>query len=247
MRRCALPPPLTDDRIPLSSDAKRYLSGSLRLKLGDQFIGFDQEGNERIFSLVDEDGSLQAEAVGDVYRGRCGVPIALCFALPKGDKLDLVARQITELGIGKLTLWEAERSIGVWRANKIEQKLARLARVTREAARQSGRADHLLISKPTPLNELITQYQTTPLKLFFDPEAEDGWPKISSDDELRSSTSETICAILVGPEGGLSPKECAQLQNAGWHGVRLTTPILRTETAGVVAASLALDRLGWLT
>ena len=255
MRRCPLSEPLELDQIELGDEARRYLVNVLRLGEGDRFIGFDGQGMERVFELCSgqQSGHRLAQGIGEVYRGKCGAPIGLCFALPKGDKLDLVARQITELGIAELHLWSASRSVGVWKREKVKTKLSRLQRVISEAARQSGRADQLAIEPPAPLTDLVERHRSVPLRLFFDPQAPGGWDMISPEvvsqgthDEVRGVHSDLECVILVGPEGGLEESEIDKLKTAGWCGVRLSSPILRTETAGVVACALALDRLGYL-
>ena len=251
MRRCALPAPLDLEQIPLKDNVKRYLCGALRLREGDHFIGFDGEGYERVFKLARGGSidSLIAIGIGESYEGRGGAPIGLCFALPKGDKLDLVARQITELGISSLYLWSAERSVGVWKSSKVDTKLARLSRVVSEAARQSGRADQLRVVAPLSLQEIIEQLDHIPIKLVLDPLAADGWPSLDILDETSTGERDVNaleCVLVVGPEGGLSPTELTALGESGWRGVRLNSPILRTETAGVVACAIALDRLGYL-
>ena len=267
MRRRALSGPLTDDSLILDAETIHYLCSVLRLGHEDRFIGFDGRGWERVFSLDCSGAMPIALGVGDPYLGRRGAPVALCFAIPKGDKLDQVARQITELGVAQLHLWSAERSIGVWKTQKIKQKIARLERVTREASRQSGRADELQIYQPARLSELIERHRGAPIRLFLDPHADQGWVSVgdSSPSVITAPETESAeimsarafqerhedevrirCVLIVGPEGGISTSEQTQLREAGWAGVRLNSPVLRTETAGVVACALALDRLGYL-
>lgn len=247
MRRCALPAPLDREKISLSSETRRYLCQVLRLTAGTRFIGFDGAGFERIFELAQEDGEHIALGIEQVYQGTKGAPIGLIFAVPKGDKLDQVARQITELGVSTLHLYSAERSVGIWKADKIKNKLARVERVSSEAARQSGRADQLAIFPPKALKELLFLYQDVPLKLYFDPEASHGWPQNIDAHIAQPQDSQSLsCVMIIGPEGGLSPTEIDLLKEAQWTGVRLQSPILRTENAAVVACALALDRLGYL-
>jgi 16S rRNA (uracil1498-N3)-methyltransferase len=50
--------------------------------------------------------------------------------------------------------------------------------------------------------------------------------------------------VIVGPEGGPSPAETAALTEAGAVGTHLGPTVLRTSTAGVVAASVLLSRAG---
>ena len=248
--------------MPLSEEIERYLCVVLRLDEGDPFIGFDGQGGERVYRLsrVSEESSVSvaqpswwAVAEGLATRGRQSAPVGVCYAVPKGDKIDLVSRQLTELGIDTLDLWSSERSVSVWRGDKVERKLSRLNRVIAEAARQSGRADLLKLSAPRPLKALIAQHIDVPLRLFLDPHVELGWPSMEERSNSLTpslalgSVSGLKCVLMVGPEGGISPAEIEVLISAGWIGVAFSSPVLRTETAAVVASAIALDRLGYLS
>jgi 16S rRNA (uracil1498-N3)-methyltransferase len=50
--------------------------------------------------------------------------------------------------------------------------------------------------------------------------------------------------VIVGPEGGVSPEETAQLTEAGAVAVRLGPTVLRTSSAGLVAATVLASRTG---
>jgi len=50
--------------------------------------------------------------------------------------------------------------------------------------------------------------------------------------------------IVIGPEGGISPAEVEAMAAAGGRTVTLGPRILRTETAAVVAAALAMGLWG---
>ena len=62
-------------------------------------------------------------------------------------------------------------------------------------------------------------------------------------DEVRLSGG---LALFIGPESGFDLAEEAAAQTAGITLVSMGPRILRTETAAVVAAAIALDRLGEL-
>ena len=47
-------------------------------------------------------------------------------------------------------------------------------------------------------------------------------------------------ALLIGPEGGFSEEEIRKILSAGGQAVTLGPRILRTETAGMIAAALIL-------
>jgi 16S rRNA (uracil1498-N3)-methyltransferase len=48
--------------------------------------------------------------------------------------------------------------------------------------------------------------------------------------------------VVVGPEGGLTDEELSDFEKAGASAYRLGPSVLRTSTAGVVAASVLLSR-----
>lgn len=50
--------------------------------------------------------------------------------------------------------------------------------------------------------------------------------------------------MIIGPEGGFAQKEIETLRGIGANTVTLGPRILRTETAGIVAASILLYELG---
>jgi 16S rRNA (uracil1498-N3)-methyltransferase len=61
---------------------------------------------------------------------------------------------------------------------------------------------------------------------------------------LASHARPASLAFLIGPEGGLSDAEVQQAQRAGYHPARLGPRVLRTETAPVVALSVAQQLWG---
>ena len=58
----------------------------------------------------------------------------------------------------------------------------------------------------------------------------------------KSARPEKI-AIIIGPEGGFSEKEAAQIVEAGGKSVSLGKTTLRTETAGLAAIAMTLYEL----
>jgi 16S rRNA (uracil1498-N3)-methyltransferase len=50
--------------------------------------------------------------------------------------------------------------------------------------------------------------------------------------------------LVVGPEGGVSPAEVAAFTEAGAVPARLGASVLRTSTAGAVAAAVLMSRSG---
>jgi 16S rRNA (uracil1498-N3)-methyltransferase len=53
-------------------------------------------------------------------------------------------------------------------------------------------------------------------------------------------------SLFIGPEGGFSEEEAALAREAGCVAVSLGPRILRSETAGIVAAALVMHEMGEL-
>jgi 16S rRNA (uracil1498-N3)-methyltransferase len=90
------------------------------------------------------------------------------------------------------------------------------------------------VSAPQPLADAIDAPGLPGARFLLDPEA---------DASIASMPAPGgACVLAVGPEGGWSPRDRAQLLAAGFAGLRLGPRILRTETAGM-AALAALQAL----
>jgi 16S rRNA (uracil1498-N3)-methyltransferase len=60
--------------------------------------------------------------------------------------------------------------------------------------------------------------------------------------QLRTDVDEIV--LIVGPEGGIADDELAAFANAGATPYRLGPSVLRTSTAGTVAAAVLLANSG---
>lgn len=228
---------LTAERHPLPPETAHYLHRVRRLGPGDPVRLFDGAGHEADATLGGDPDALWAERTGPVETGRRGAPVTLVYGLPKGDKLETVARQITELGAARLILLDARRSVVRLTGPRAAKRRDRLARIMAEAARQSGRADTPALLGPVDLAAALDATADCPTRWVLHPDA-------PHDPDAPPPTAPL--AIFVGPEGGFDPDEIAALAADGVRPLRLDCPVLRTETAAPVALALALERLGML-
>ena len=171
-------------------------------------------------------------------------PLVIAQGMTKADKLDQVVQRACELGGSSILLFNAERSQVHLDDDRADKRRARLVRVAEDAARQSGRARVPTIEGPLPFDQLLALVHAF------------AGCKAAGVLDAESTLSEALRAagplvaqgvlIVVGPEGGLSPKEVARLAEAGVGGVRLGRHVLRTETAGLVALAAVQAHLGAL-
>lgn len=160
------------------------------------------------------------------------------LGLPKGGKLEDIARMLTELGVGALHMALCERSVS--RPIDASARLSRLARVVLEACAQSGQPLAPALHAPRPLLQIAEGIPAQAAKVVF---WERGDGPLEAAIDPGEQAAPAVFAV-IGPEGGLSEAEIAGLRALGFRVVGLGGAILRVETAAPVAAALLLDRLG---
>jgi 16S rRNA (uracil1498-N3)-methyltransferase len=160
--------------------------------------------------------------------------------LPKGGKLEDIARMLGELGVTSLRLAQTERSVP--RLEQGAARFARLARVALEACAQSGQAQALAVHPPAPLLDVARAAPAGALRLVFWENARS--PLAAQATSAASGVSELWA--VVGPEGGLAEHEVDALAGLGYRAVGLGPARLRVETAAPVIAGLLLERHGGL-
>ena len=221
--------------VALSPDAARH-ARVLRLSIGDPVRLYDGDGREAAARVVELDGdrmTCEAEPA-HATAPASGARVVLVQALPKGDKLDTIVRMGVELGAAAFHLADSERSIAKLDARRAPARIARLSRIAREAARQSGRTIVPEVHPPQALVEVCKKAPEHAQRVVL-------WERATVDlrDALAAPADEVW--LVVGPEGGLSEAEVAALRAIGYRDARLSDAILRVETAAPVAVALALE------
>ena len=138
---------------------------------------------------------------------------------------------MTEGGVDVIVPWAAQRCVTQWHGERGERALARWRATAREAAKQSRRA------WLPEVTELASTHGRDPCAWRRPP-----WPCCSIRAPPVALSTVPLpgrgdILVIVGPEGGLSPAETAQLTGAGAVAARLGPTVLRTSSAGLVAAS----------
>ena len=175
--------------------------------------------------------------------------LVLVQALAKGDRDELAVEAATELGVDEVVPWQAERSIVRWRAEKQAKGLAKWESTVRSAAKQSRRARIPAVGSPVDLKGLCALISSSALALILHEEAEQ--PLAAAAAGLASGAAgpdtagpDAAVVMIVGPEGGMSPREVEQMRAAGAQAVRLGPHVLRSSTAGPAAVALLSAQLG---
>ena len=221
----------------LTTELVHYCINVHRIPDGGALTISDGAGKTADFVLVSSEGQWLAKRVGKILASSNIAPISVCFGLPKGDKLDRVVRQLSELGIEQLILVRMARNVVVLEGARLAKRIERLRRIATEAARQSQRSALLEILGPMDFSEALQYAKTFTHALYCEPTKTRSMPAMQSEES---------CCIFVGPEGGFATAECQDMSAQGVIGVHLGRTVLRTETAAIVAATTALTRLNYL-
>ncbi len=223
-------PNLSKGVVTLTGPEARHLAGALRVAPGQRVRAFDGRGLEAEGEVTATDAfqvtlNLAAPVKSEVEAGRA---VTVAVALLKGDKLSDVVRQGTELGAVGFKLFTSRHGdVPSLSANKLE----RLRRVAKEAAKQSGRSVVPGVEAPAPLAELPLAGTV----LVAHPHA-----SFTLQEALQDAPDRGSLTLLTGPEGGLSDAEVAALEERGAVTVRLGPRILRAETAPVALLAALL-------
>ncbi|MDH3303188.1 MAG: 16S rRNA (uracil(1498)-N(3))-methyltransferase [Acidimicrobiia bacterium] len=199
-----------------------HLRRVLRCRVGDPITVADGAGRWRSAALGSD---LEPDAVGPIVQAserRRTTSLTVGFALVKGDRSELAVQKLTELGIDRIIPLTTERTVVRWDGAKAARNRERHRRVARQAAMQSR---NLWLPDVWPVTALSTVVERLPDATLAEP----GQTVLgaAAGAEIHPTT------VLVGPEGGFSPQECAGRPLVGLPG-----NILRTETAAICAAVL---------
>jgi len=218
-------------RVRIAGDEARHAITVARVRTGEQLAVGDGAGlivEGRVTSTAD--GVLELE-VDVVRREERPTPqLWLAQALAKGDRDELAIQAATELGVSGVIPWQAERSVSRWDGQKAAKGRERWRSIVREASKQSIRAFVPEVAEPMAAAQLAV---LPGLVLVLQPTALTRLSDVVLDDHERIT-------LVVGPEGGVSPRELDLLGTQ----VRLGAEVLRTSTAGPAALAVLNARLG---
>jgi len=212
-----------------------YIGRVLRLAPGAAVQLFDGSGREFTGELVAVGKkSVQVELREELAGlGESPLRIHLGQGLSRGERMDWAIQKATELGVAEITPILSERCEVRLKDERADKRLAHWRQVAISACEQCGRS---VLPRIHPPLELTTWLQQTEagLKLVLHPVAE----------PLASHARPDTLAFLIGPEGGLAEAEVEGALRAGYQAARLGPRVLRTETAPVVALSVAQQLWG---
>jgi 16S rRNA (uracil1498-N3)-methyltransferase len=236
----------------LNDAQTHYLGRVLRLQAGDRFIAMDGRG---IWWLAIWQGTAIAQIAHEILATtELPMPLALMVAMPKGNGMDEIIRQTTELGVNEIWPIISDRTLLQPSPNKLD----RWQRIATEAAEQSERQLIPKIHPPQPWGAALATLQAA----THDPSeshASEGQKRAiaaflctarqgillrdSLSQVLQQTVSPTQVIVATGPEGGWTEAEIEQAIAHSFIPVSLGGRILRAITAPITATALVAHYL----
>ena len=221
----------------ISGEEAQHISRVLRMKKGDEVTLCDGEGMFYEAVLSDfSDKTVMAEITSSRRaETEPQVQVTIFQGVPKNPKLETIIQKLTEIGAVRLVPVDTKRCVA--KLDK-ENKVERLRKIAREAAKQSKRGVVPEVLSPVSFKEAVKMAAEADLAIIpYEEERE-----MSLKKALSGKTPKTV-SVMIGPEGGFDSEEIRLAMESGITSVTLGKRILRTETAPLTVCSAILYEL----
>lgn len=233
--------PSTEDdgtlRGTISESDYTHITKVLRLGAGDRITVFDTESTEyegKITDLSPRTIALQVHNTR-LLQTEPGLELNLFQAILKGNKMDGIISQATQLGVSGIFPVVSERT-----QVRSTAKVDRWNKIARESTKQCGRATTPLVSEPVDFQGSLRIGKQSRIKIILHANQD----KLLGD--YMDSFKESVDSInvYIGPEGGFSEREIISAGKNGYTALGLGKRILRAETASVASLAILQSRFG---
>ena len=234
--RFYLDAPLSQGEQLLESDLAHYIGRVLRLAPGAAVQIFNGSGKEWPGEIVEVSKRAIRLTLAAPIDGmpESPLPIHLGQAMSRGERMDWAIQKAVELGVSQITPLSTERCEVRLQGERADKRQQHWQQIAISACEQCGRSTVPQVHPPMALADWLSRLEAE-LKLVL---------HHRTDQDLRSLPTPASLGLLIGPEGGLSSHEIGQAEAAGFHAARFGPRVLRTETAPVVALSIAQQLWG---
>lgn len=208
-----------------------------RLQPGETLILSDGSGGTAAARVTHtERGSVRVQIVDRRTVPAPDPKLTVVQALPKGDRGERAVQMLTEIGVDEVIPWAASRSIVQWKGPRGDKARAKWEATAREASKQARRPHLAHVAELHTTKQLVARLRNASQVLVLHEEADLPLSQVA----LPAAGE---IAVVIGPEGSISPDELSALKEFG-EPIRLGDTVLRTSTAGPAALAVLQARLG---
>jgi 16S rRNA (uracil1498-N3)-methyltransferase len=224
------------DLVELSGPEGRHAVAVKRLQVGERIDLGDGSGTvlRAVVEAVSGRESLVARVQEREVLASPQPRIVVVQALPKGERGETAVETLTEVGVDVIVPWQAERCVARWTGDKVQRGRAKWAAAARAAGKQARRAWLPEVAPLARTADVESLVGAAACAIVLHEEAQE-----SLRDIVVPAAGDVV--LIVGPEGGVSPDELARFTAAGAQLALLGPTVMRTSTAGTVAAAVILS------
>jgi len=228
------PGDIRDGIVALRGQEAHHAAVVLRIRPGERISVADGTGRvmEAVVSNVGDTVDARVHSIREI--GPLVPAITLFQGIAKGERMDVVVQKSVEIGVARIVPVMSDRTVARWDDRKRAKSVQRWREIAKGAGKQCGTAWF------THVEDIADTFDVASPAVALDPDAD-----ARLRDVLPASRPDGL-SLVIGPEGGLSPDELDTLRECGVAVATLGPRILRTETAGPVAAALILYAYGSL-
>ncbi len=228
---------IINNKVIIEGGDAKHLKTILRAQIEDK-ISVVTESKEYIAEIesINKEDIICSIIEETMTNNETKINITLCQGIPKQTKMETIIQQNVELGVKSFIPLITERTVVKLNEKDREQKkLDRWQKIAKESAKQSKRNIVPVVEDIVTVKQLIEKLKNEDALVLVPYELED--VKLLKD--VLTEPKENYY-LVIGPEGGFDIKEIELFQEIGAHIVTLGKRILRTETAGIVTASVVM-------
>ena len=224
------------NNLKITSDDVYHIKTVMRFKVGDKIIVSNQE-DEAVCVITEIEKNYIGFIKEMAIQNNNELPflIDLYQGYPKGDKLDDIIKHSVELGVSNIYGVITKRSIFKLDKDRLENKLIRFNKISKEAAEQSNRKKVPKFLNILNLNKI--DFSSYDIKILCYEESAKNNELVNFRQLVKKINPSSKVCVVIGPEGGLDIDEVSYLNSLGFIACGLGPRILRTETASMYVLS----------
>lgn len=226
------------EKVKIEGSDASHLVRVRRAKAGDQMRIRDENGLyfEGEISSIDN-GIIEVSVLHKIEESISNTDLVLCMALLKQGNFEEAVQRSVEVGVSTIQPLSTERTI-VSLGDKEFAKMNRWKKIVSEASKQSMRSDIPFLENALSFEECVLRYKEYPVCIIAHT-ASDGMNLVEHMQNKKSKSA----VLMVGPEGGFSPREIDFAVQNGFVQVRFGNSHMRAETAAVVLSAVVKNLL----
>lgn len=223
------------DRVVLTGREGHHAADVRRLRPGEAVHLTDGQGRRLRCTVLEVSRGRLELRVDEREQEESAQPrLVVAQALVKQEAAERALATLTEVGVDEVLPWAAAHSVVAWDGERAERGLRRWRAAVTQAAKQSRRAWVPVVGEPLELAGLVGRARRASLTVLLD--TVEAVPAVDLD---VPASGEVL--LVVGPEGGVADHERTALVQAGARVASLGPTVLRSATAGTVAAAVLLS------